>query len=171
MYLAARGIEARNVDFYFNASFADLSDPFRFPGIETAVKRLWKAIVNREHILIHGDYDTDGITATALLSWILERNGAIVTNFLPHRFDDGYGFTPDSLAKALEAAGGNCGVLVTVDCGINSCEAVEDAAKRGRFMRTWRICTIFPGSESRSNWRMPSSSTAGTTTSADTPRN
>lgn len=131
MYLAARGIEARNVDFYFNASFADLSDPFRFPGIETAVKRLWKAIVNREHILIHGDYDTDGITATALLSWILERNGAIVTNFLPHRFDDGYGFTPDSLAKALEAAGGNCGVLVTVDCGINSCEAVEDAAKRG----------------------------------------
>ena len=46
MYLAARGIEARNVDFYFNASFADLSDPFRFPGIETAVKRLWKAIVN-----------------------------------------------------------------------------------------------------------------------------
>lgn len=131
MYLAARGIEAENVDMYFNASFADLSDPFRFPGIDTAVKRLWKAIVNREHILIHGDYDTDGITATALLSWILERNGAIVTNFLPHRFDDGYGFTPDSLAKALEAAGGHCGVLVTVDCGINSCEAVEDAAKRG----------------------------------------
>lgn len=131
MYLAARGIETRNVDMYFSASFADLSDPFRFPGIDVAVKRLWKAIVDREHILIHGDYDTDGITATALLSWILERNGAIVTNFLPHRFDDGYGFTPDSLAKALEASGGDCGVLVTVDCGINSCEAVDDAAKRG----------------------------------------
>ncbi len=131
MYLTARGIDARHVDMYFNASFTDLSDPFRFPGMETAVKRLWQAIVDREHILIHGDYDTDGITATALLSWILERNGAIVTNFLPHRFDDGYGFTPDSLAKALEASGGNCGVLVTVDCGINSSEAVKDAAQRG----------------------------------------
>lgn len=131
MYLAARGVDTRHMDMYFNASFSDLSDPFRFPGMETAVKRLWQAIVNREHILIHGDYDTDGITATALLSWILERNGAIVTNFLPHRFDDGYGFTPDSLAKALEASGGNCGVLVTVDCGINSSEAVADAAQRG----------------------------------------
>ena len=115
MYLAARGVDTRHMDMYFNASFSDLSDPFRFPGMETAVKRLWQAIVDREHILIHGDYDTDGITATALLSWILERNGAIVTNFLPHRFDDGYGFTPDSLAKALEASGGDCGVLVTVE--------------------------------------------------------
>ena len=131
MYLAARGVDTRHMDMYFNASFSDLSDPFRFPGMETAVKRLWQAIVDREHILIHGDYDTDGITATALLSWILERNGAIVTNFLPHRFDDGYGFTPDSLAKALEASGGDCGVLVTVDCGINSSEAVADAAQRG----------------------------------------
>ena len=131
MYLAARDIVPGQGDMYFNAALSDLSDPFRFPGMETAVKRLWQAIVDREHILIHGDYDTDGITATALLSWILERNGAIVTNFLPHRFDDGYGFTPESLAKALEGAGGTCGVLVTVDCGINSCEAVEDAARRG----------------------------------------
>ena len=131
MYLAARGIDADEADHYFNNSFADLTDPYRFPGMDVAVKRLWQAIRNRERILIHGDYDTDGITATALLSWILERNGAIVTNFLPHRFDDGYGFTPDSLAKALEASGGDCGVLVTVDCGINSSEAVADAAQRG----------------------------------------
>ena len=131
MYLASRGIDSKHAESYFNASFSDLSDPFRFPGMEIAVKRLWKAIVDREHILIHGDYDTDGITATALLSWILESNGAIVTNFLPHRFDDGYGFTPESLIKALEASGGSCGVLVTVDCGINSCEAVKYAAERG----------------------------------------
>ena len=130
-YLAARGITQKEVDSYFNASFSDLSDPFRFPGMETAVKRLWKAIRSRERILIHGDYDTDGITATALLAWVLEKNGATVSSFLPHRFDDGYGFTPDSLAKALEAAGGSCGVLVTVDCGINSAEAVSEAGSRG----------------------------------------
>ncbi len=123
-YLAARGIGTKDVDAFFNASFRDLSDPFRFPGMEIAVKRLWLAIRNRERVLIHGDYDTDGITATALLAWVLERNGAIVSSFLPHRFDDGYGFTPDSLGKALESAGGACGVLVTVDCGINSAEAV-----------------------------------------------
>lgn len=131
MYMAARGVEVKDVEAYFNASFSDLSDPFRFPGIEEAVSRLWRAVRNRELILIHGDYDTDGITATALLSWVLEKNGAMVTSFLPHRFDDGYGFTPESLEKALEAAGGKCGVLVTVDCGINSVEAVRDARTRG----------------------------------------
>lgn len=131
LYLVSRGIGPSAVDAYFDASLEYLSDPFRFPGMETAVRRLWKAVVNREHILIHGDYDTDGVTATALLSRILERNGAVVTNFLPHRFDDGYGFTPESLVKALEAAGCGCGVLVTVDCGINSCEAVQEAARLG----------------------------------------
>ncbi len=131
MYLAARGVTTDEVDRYFNASFADLSDPFRFPGIDLAVERLWKAIRNREQILIHGDYDTDGITATALLAWVLERNGAVVSSFLPHRFDDGYGFTPESLQKALDGCGGTCGVLVTVDCGINSAEAVANARSRG----------------------------------------
>jgi len=130
LFLAARGIEPKNVGDYFNASFEDLSDPFRFPGIDLAVERLWKAIQNRELILIHGDYDTDGITATALLAWVLEKNGGIVSSFLPHRFDDGYGFTPESLQKALDACGGTCGVLVTVDCGINSAEAVATARAR-----------------------------------------
>ncbi len=132
LYLASRGITPETLGRYLNATFADLSDPFRFIGIEAAVKRLWQAIRNRERILIHGDYDTDGITATALLSWVLERNGGLVTSFLPHRFDDGYGFTPDSLLKALETVpGGKCGVLVTVDCGINSAEAVQKARELG----------------------------------------
>ena len=99
--------------------------------MDAAVKRLWQAIRNRERILIHGDYDTDGITATSLLSWVLEKNGAVVSSFLPHRFDDGYGFTPESLVKALESAPSSCKVLVTVDCGINSNPAVEEAKTRG----------------------------------------
>ena len=85
MYLAARGIDADEADHYFNNSFADLTDPYRFPGMDVAVKRLWQAIRNRERILIHGDYDTDGITATSLLSWVLEKNGAVVSSFLPRR--------------------------------------------------------------------------------------
>ena len=66
LYLASRGITPETLGRYLNATFADLSDPFRFAGIEIAVQRLWQAIRNRERILIHGDYDTDGITATAL---------------------------------------------------------------------------------------------------------
>ncbi len=131
LYLASRNITAEDVELYFNAAFADLSDPFRFPGMEEAVRRLWQAVRTKEQILIHGDYDTDGITATALLTSVLERNGGIVCSFLPHRFDDGYGFTPESLVKALDLAGTECGVLVTVDCGINSAEAVAEARRRG----------------------------------------
>ncbi|MBO4632046.1 MAG: single-stranded-DNA-specific exonuclease RecJ [Lentisphaeria bacterium] len=131
LYLAARGIDGSTVEAYFNNDFSSLSDPYRFPGMDAAVKRLWQAIRNRERILIHGDYDTDGITATSLLSWVLEKNGAVISSFLPHRFDDGYGFTPESLVKALESAPSPCKVLVTVDCGINSNSAVEEAAARG----------------------------------------
>ena len=131
LYLASRGIDLTTVDSYFDNDFSALSDPYRFPGMDAAVKRLWQAIRNRERILIHGDYDTDGITATSLLSWVLEKNGAVVSSFLPHRFDDGYGFTPESLVKALESAPSSCKVLVTVDCGINSNPAVEEARTRG----------------------------------------
>lgn len=131
LYLTARGIGTAEADAYFYSEFSDLSDPYRFPGMDVAVKRLWQAIRNRERILIHGDYDTDGITATSLLSWVLEKNGAVISSFLPHRFDDGYGFTPESLSKALESAPSPCKVLVTVDCGINSNPAVDEAAARG----------------------------------------
>ena len=87
-------------------------------------------IAHKEPILIHGDYDTDGITASALLALVLRQNGGIVHSFIPHRFDDGYGFTPESLQKALDTFG-PCKVLVTVDCGITSCDAVNDAVERG----------------------------------------
>ena len=130
LYFVSRGIESKEIPGFLNPKLGNLSDPYRFPGIQDACARLWQAIANRESILIHGDYDTDGITASALLALVLRQNGATVHSFIPHRFDDGYGFTPESLDKALEAFG-PCGVLVTVDCGITSCEAVDEAVKRG----------------------------------------
>ena len=130
VYFAARGIGPEQITDFLNPRLANLSDPYRFPGIEAAAKRLWEAIARREPILIHGDYDTDGITASALLAFVLAQNGGTVHSFIPHRFDDGYGFTPESLGKALDLFG-PCGVLVTVDCGITSCDAVNDAISRG----------------------------------------
>ena len=126
LYFAARGVKESAVVDFLNPKLAGFSDPYRFPAIRDAARRLWDAIFSKEPILIHGDYDTDGITATALLSLVLRGNGAIVHSFIPHRFDDGYGFTPESLQKALSTIG-SCKVLVTVDCGITSCDAVADA--------------------------------------------
>ena len=130
VYFAARGIDIKDIGDFLAPKLGNLTDPYRFPRIREACARLWKAIENREPILIHGDYDTDGITASALLAFVLRQNGGIVHSFIPHRFDDGYGFTPESLAKALDAFG-PCGVLVTVDCGITSCDAVAVAVERG----------------------------------------
>ena len=130
VYFSARGINVKDVPDFLSPKLGNLSDPYRFPGIREASARLWEAIARREPILIHGDYDTDGITASALLAFVLRQNGATVYSFIPHRFDDGYGFTPESLDKAQEAFG-SCGVLVTVDCGITSCDAVKVAVERG----------------------------------------
>ena len=98
--------------------------PYLLPGTKAAAKRLWEAIQKSQRIMIHGDYDTDGITATALLAWVLRENGAIVSCYLPHRIDDGYGLTADSINKNAK---GHCDLLVTVDCGITSYDAVDAA--------------------------------------------
>lgn len=131
LFLAARNISGKGIDEFLNPKLSNLSDPYRFTGIERAVARLWEAIQKREAILIHGDYDTDGITATALLSWVLKKNGADVYSFIPHRFDDGYGFTPDSLHKAIDTLEKDFKVLVTVDCGTTSNDAVAEATRLG----------------------------------------
>ena len=131
LYLNARNIAEKDVETFLNGRLSGLSDPYRFPGMKEAVKCLWDTIFDQAPILIHGDYDTDGITATALLADVLRQNGADVHTFIPHRFDDGYGFTPASLHKAVETIGKPCRVLVTVDCGITSCDAVKEANNMG----------------------------------------
>ena len=130
-YLTARGIDADAAGGFLNPRLSSLSDPYRFRDIQKAAARIWDAIYRQEPILIHGDYDTDGITGTALLGNVLRQNGAKVFPFIPHRFDDGYGFTPESLDKALASSGENCRLLVTVDCGITSCDAVAKAGSLG----------------------------------------
>ncbi|HBM15174.1 MAG TPA: single-stranded-DNA-specific exonuclease RecJ [Lentisphaeria bacterium] len=127
--LACRDIQADNVEAFFNASLSDLGSPYELPGTEQASKRLWDAIKRDEHILIHGDFDVDGLTSSALLSWVLSESGANVSVFVPARLDTGYGFTPDSLDNALKVY--KCNLLITVDCGITSVEAVDRANELG----------------------------------------
>jgi single-stranded-DNA-specific exonuclease len=128
LVLASRGIAVDGVRAFLQPSLKDLVDPYALPGVREAAARLWHAVASGEHILIHGDYDTDGITASVLLAWCLRQNGGRVECFLPHRLDDGYGLTPESIEKARRD---NHTLLVTVDCGINSVDAIALARQQG----------------------------------------
>jgi len=128
LVLAHRGIGPEQVNDFLHPALQQLTDPFLLPGAHAAAERLWLAIHRGERILIHGDYDTDGITAAVLLAWVLKENGAEVECFLPHRIDDGYGLTCEAIEKAGRE---KRQLLVTVDCGITSYEAARLARDQG----------------------------------------
>lgn len=127
LVLETRGITADKVYEFLNPSMNSIGDPFVLPGTRKASERMWQAIHDGKRIVIHGDYDTDGITASALLAWVLRRNGGHVECYLPHRIDDGYGLTPESISKTNASAHD---LLITVDCGITSYDAVRIAKER-----------------------------------------
>jgi single-stranded-DNA-specific exonuclease len=92
-------------------------DPFQLTGMQTAVERIQHALTHQEPIAIYGDYDVDGVTATALMVEALQILGANVRGYIPNRFDEGYGLNTDAL-NSLKADGVK--LVITVDCGIRS---------------------------------------------------
>ncbi len=125
--LANRSLALDDSGQFLNPLLQNLSDPYLLPGTRTAAERVWRAIANREPILVFGDYDTDGITATALLTWVLRSAGALVDHYVPDRIDDGYGLTVAAVNKSIREHR----VLITVDCGITSHDAAAAACDRG----------------------------------------
>ncbi|MBP1626186.1 MAG: single-stranded-DNA-specific exonuclease RecJ [Holophagaceae bacterium] len=104
-------------------------DPFLMEGMGEAVARVRKALAAKEPILVYGDYDADGVTATALLVRVLERLGATVSFFIPNRFSDGYGLHLDCIRQLAES--GKRGLFISVDCGVNSGAEVEASRELG----------------------------------------
>ncbi len=98
------------------------------PDIDKAIARLELARQRREKVFIHGDYDADGITATALLVMALENWGLEVRYYLPHRIEDGYGLSRAGINQGAEEG---CSLLLTVDCGISNPDEVELAKSLG----------------------------------------
>ncbi|MCB9078433.1 MAG: single-stranded-DNA-specific exonuclease RecJ [Anaerolineaceae bacterium] len=96
-------------------------DPFALRGMAPAVERLRRAIAQHESIAVYGDYDADGVTATALMMHVLTALGANAQAYIPNRFEEGYGLNNEALA---ELAGRGVKVVVTVDCGIRSVREV-----------------------------------------------
>lgn len=106
----------------------DAFDPYLLLGMQQAVERLVKAIDQQESIAVYGDYDVDGVSATALLTEVLRCYGASVRPYIPNRFDEGYGVNNEAL-DALAAEGVK--LVVTVDCGIRSPREAEHARALG----------------------------------------
>ncbi len=127
--LINRGLEEPGLVGEFLSPAADqLHSPWLMLGMEEAVSRLLKAIADNEKIIIHGDYDADGITASVILVEALQHLQARVEYFLPSRFEEGYGLHIDSLKQFKE---NGASLVVTVDCGINAVEEAAYAAEIG----------------------------------------
>lgn len=117
-----------DAEYFLNPKLDHLSDPFIFPDMENAVQRINEAILKQEHIMIHGDYDVDGVTSTALLYLTLKQLGAHVSFYIPNRISDGYGLSENSIE---EAARRKTRLLITADCGITATNQVALADSIG----------------------------------------
>ena len=120
--------EPSQLDGFLTSSISDLHDPFSMPGMRTAVTRLIDAAQSQDKIAVFGDFDVDGITATLILVRTLERLGAKVVPYIPHRVLEGHGLNSDAVRKLKEQ---DASLIVTVDCGISSQREVAEANSLG----------------------------------------
>lgn len=123
-----RGVsEPADVEAFLRGA-TQLDNPFRLVGVPEAVDRIRRAIRQGERIAVYGDYDADGVTATALMVDTLSALGAFVRPYIPHRVDEGYGLNNEALA---ELARSGYRLVVTVDCGVRSVQEVALAQRLG----------------------------------------
>jgi single-stranded-DNA-specific exonuclease len=128
--LINRGIcNADDAEVFLKPSLAHVRSPFLMKDVDRAVERILLAISRREKILIFGDYDADGITATALLLEFLTHLDADVDCYIPDRLTEGYGLSQDYIEARAVPDG--IGLIITVDCGISSHDAVSTARRAG----------------------------------------
>jgi single-stranded-DNA-specific exonuclease len=126
--LSSRGITNENEgDLFFHPQLSKLYSPFLMDGMDIAVKRILLAIKRGEVIWIHGDYDVDGTTSTAMMYQFLQSIGAKVGFYIPDRLSEGYGFSVASVDHAIEF---NSSLIITVDCGITSVDVIRYAKEK-----------------------------------------
>ncbi|RJR31474.1 MAG: single-stranded-DNA-specific exonuclease RecJ [Candidatus Latescibacterota bacterium] len=127
--LASRGVSGvDDAHRILNPAIEHLHDPFLFNEMAEATRILHEAIARRDKILVHGDYDADGVCGTALLVEVLSRLGADVHFFVPDRAKDGYGLARRVMDRGFEAG---LKLVVSVDCGSSDREVVAALVERG----------------------------------------
>ncbi|TAN41679.1 MAG: single-stranded-DNA-specific exonuclease RecJ [Nitrospirae bacterium] len=127
--LINRGIKSpQALSAFLDPSVSKFSDPFDIKGISAAVERIRLAKSTGELVLIHGDYDADGVSATAIMLEGLRLFGVEARYFIPNRITHGYGFGNAGVDKARSVG---AKLIITVDCGITSFDAVSAANALG----------------------------------------
>jgi len=122
-------ITQKQIDLFLNPDYGqDLLDPFLFPDMAKAVARIYQAVAEKEKIIIHGDYDADGVTSSVLMANILQMLGANFNIYIPHREKEGYGL---NLKNIKELARKKTNLIITVDCSISNLVEIELANKTG----------------------------------------
>lgn len=123
-----RGIASESEAQTFFAAELPNNDPNQLIGLGASLDRIQYAIQHKEKIVVYGDYDADGVSATALMVQTLQAVDAEVSAYIPNRFDEGYGLNNNAL-DLLKSEGAS--LIITVDCGIRSVDEANHAAKIG----------------------------------------
>ena len=127
--LAGRGLDtAVSASAFLAGHLPDINDPFALDGMHTAVDRIRQAAERGEKVVVYGDYDADGITATVLMVETLSHLGMQAIVYVPDRITEGYGINRKAISN-LQSAGAN--LIISVDCGIRAVEAIEHANEIG----------------------------------------
>jgi single-stranded-DNA-specific exonuclease len=130
----ARLLSLRDIDTFskaktfFRPELSQLHDPFLMKDMDKGANRLATAIRRGEKILVYGDYDVDGTTATSIVYLFLKEFGVDVDYYIPHRFKEGYGINPAGIEHAINT---NVDVIISVDCGITAIDEAETIRDHG----------------------------------------
>ncbi|MDD4110456.1 MAG: single-stranded-DNA-specific exonuclease RecJ [Clostridia bacterium] len=128
--LFSRGISTKDdIIKFLNPTEKDFHDPYQLSGMREAVERIKEAIKNKEKIVIFGDYDVDGVSATAIMVKTFEKMNHHVDYYLPNRFTDDYGLTKEVIDKVKDNFSPS--LIITVDCGICCAKEVDYAKSIG----------------------------------------
>ena len=113
---------------FLDPRLSELRDPNALPGMDRAATLVHQALTQKNKIVVYGDYDADGMTATAILVGCLNLLGGCVSYFVPNRLDDGYGLNREAISQLRDRG---AELLITVDCGIGSLDCAQHARELG----------------------------------------
>ena len=133
LLLSRNLVNDEEIDEFLNPLGMKLTSPYDFVDMQKAVDRILKAIINREKIVIYGDFDADGVTSTSLLYKTLTHLEANVEYYIPHREKEGHGLDSASLVKII--ASSKPKLIITVDCGVSNIKEVA-------FLKSFGVDTI-----------------------------
>ena len=129
LLLIQRGVSTvETAKKFFRPNLNDLHDPFLMPDMYKAVKRLNKALGNKEKILVYGDYDVDGTTAVSLVYKFLRPYSSTIDYYIPDRYDEGYGISYKGIEYAKE---NGFTLVIALDCGIKAITKIDYAREQG----------------------------------------